>query len=80
MPSRDFNVFGVRGTTKVLGTRSVKVPAGRFKALAVRSTLKQQGFPFGSGTRTAYFAPKRGLVKLVFVHGDRSVSTVELTR
>jgi hypothetical protein len=80
VPSRDFAVFGVRGSTKVLGVRSVKVPAGRFRALAVRSTLLQQGFPFGSGTRVAYFAPGRGLVKLVFAHGDRSVSTVELTR
>lgn len=80
VPSRDYAVFGVRGTTKVLGLRSVKVPAGRFRALAVRSTLKQQGFPFGSGVRTSYFAPNRGLVKLVFAHGDGSVSTVQLTR
>jgi len=56
------------------------VPAGSFHALVVRSTLKQDGFPFGSGTRLAYFAPDKGLVKLVFTHGDGSVSTVELVR
>ena len=44
----------------------------------MRSVLKQQGFPFGSGTRTTWFAPGRGLVKLVFKHGDGSVSTVQL--
>lgn len=80
VPSRDYSLFGVRGSTKILGFRSVKVPAGRFRALAVRSKLTQKGFPFGSGTRTAYFAPNRGLVKLVFAHGDGSVSTVQLTR
>lgn len=79
-PSRDFSVFGVTGTTEVLGLRKVKVPAGTFMALAVQSTLKQAGFAFGSGTRTSYFAPGKGLVKLVFRHGDRSVSTVELVK
>jgi hypothetical protein len=79
-PSRDFSVFGVTGTTTVVGTASVKVPAGRFTTLVVRSTLKQEGFAFGSGTRTAYFAAGKGLVKLVFRHGDRSTSVVELVR
>src|SRR5581483_12327802 len=74
--SRDFAVYGVTGSSKVLGIQKVKVPAGTFRALAVRSTLKQRGFPFGSGTRTMWFAPDRGLVKLVFRHGDRSVSVV----
>jgi hypothetical protein len=80
VPSRDYSVFGVRGTTKVLGLRTVKVPAGRFQALAVRSTLAQQGFPFGSGVRTSYFAPGKGLVKLVFAHRDGSTSVVQLLR
>ena len=44
------------------------------------STLTQTGFPFGSGTRTGWFAPGRGLVKLVFQHGDGSVSDVELLK
>jgi hypothetical protein len=44
------------------------------------STLKQPGFPFGSGTRTMWFAPGKGLVKLQFRHGDGSVSLVELLR
>lgn len=79
-PSRDFSVFGVNGTTTVLGVRTVKVPAGTFKALAVRSVLKQPGFPFGSGTRTSYFVDGKGLVKLVFSHGDGSTSTVELIK
>jgi hypothetical protein len=77
---RDFSIYGVTGTTKVLGVQSVTVPAGTYKALAVRSDLKQVGFPFGSGTRTIWLAPGIGLVKLVFQHGDSSVSTVELTK
>jgi hypothetical protein len=79
-PSRDYSIFGVTGTSTVLGLRKVKVPAGTFMALAVQSTLTQPGFKFGSGTRTSYFAPGRGLVKLVFRHGDHSVSTVELLK
>jgi hypothetical protein len=79
-PSRDFSVYGVTGTTRVLGFRRVTVPAGRFNALAVQSRLRQRGYPFGSGTRTSYFAAGRGLVKLVFRHGDRSTSTVELVK
>lgn len=78
--SADFRVFGVDGTSRVVGTQAVRVPAGRFQALAVRSTLRQPGFSFGSGTRTAWFAPDKGLVKLVFRHGDGSVSTVERLR
>ena len=80
IPSRDWSVFGVKGKTTVLGVRRIKVPAGRFDALAVRSTLTQPGFAFGSGTRTMWFAPGEGLVKLVFRHADRSVSTVVLTK
>jgi hypothetical protein len=77
---RDYAIYGVTGATAVVGVQSVRVPAGTFRALAVRSTLKQAGFPFGSGTRTSWFAPGRGLVKLVFRHGDGSVSTVELIK
>jgi hypothetical protein len=75
--SRDFKVFGVTGSSKVLGIRRVRTPAGRFRALAVTSRLKQRGYPFGSGRRTMYFAPNRGLVKLIFRHSDGSVSKVE---
>jgi hypothetical protein len=77
---RDFSVFGVTGFTKVLGTRKIKTPAGRFTALAVESHLKQKGHRFGSGVRISYFAPDKGLVKLVFRHRDGSVSTVERIR
>jgi hypothetical protein len=77
-PSRDYSVYGVTGTTTIVGTRRVKVPAGTFQALVVRSTLRQAGFRFGSGTRTSYFAPDVGLVKLVFRHGDGSISTAAL--
>jgi hypothetical protein len=79
-PSRDYSVFGVTGSTKIMGIQQVKVPGGTFRALVVRSKLTQAGFPFGSGTRTSYFAPAKGLVKLVFRHGDGSTSTVELVR
>ena len=79
-PSRDYSIFGTTGTTKVLGLRPVTVPAGKFTALAIQSKLKQAGFPYGSGTRTSYFAAGKGLVKLVFSHGDGSTSVVELLR
>ena len=77
-PSLDYSTFGVTGQSNVLGMQPVTVPAGTFTALVVRSTLAQPGFPYGSGTRTCWFAPGKGLVKLVFDHGDDSVSTVEL--
>lgn len=76
--TRDFAVYGVTGTSTVLGVTDVKVPAGTFHALVVQSTLSQPGFPFGSGTRTSWFAPGRGLVKLTFRHGDGSLSVVVL--
>ena len=79
-PSRDFSVFGVTGATTIVGTQRVRVPAGTFEALVVRSTLRQAGFQFGSGTRTSYFVAGKGLVKLVFRHADRSTSTVELLK
>jgi hypothetical protein len=79
-PGNDFTNYGVTGQSVVLGTRSVTVPAGTFQALVVRTTLSQPGFPYGSGTRTSWFAPGKGLVKLVFDHGDHSVSTVELLK
>jgi hypothetical protein len=77
--SADFTQFGVTGVTKVVGVRRVTVPAGTFEALEVISDLTQKGHPYGSGVRTSWFAPGRGLVKLVFKHGDHSVSTVVLT-
>jgi len=78
--SRDFAVYGVTGTTRVVGVQKVTVPAGTFQALVVTSSLNQTGFKWGSGTRTMWFAPEKGLVKLLFRHGDGSVSTVELLR
>ena len=75
---RDMQVYGVKGTSRVVGVRTVRVPAGRFQALEVRSVLTQAGHRFGSGVRTMWFAPGRGLVKLVFDHRDGSVSTVRL--
>jgi hypothetical protein len=77
---RDFAVFGVHGYSRVRGFKTVKTPAGRFRALEVQSKLRQSGFPFGSGVRTSYFAAGRGLVKLVFKHRDGSTSTVDLVR
>jgi len=79
-PGRDYSVFGVTGSSSIVGLRNVTVPAGKFLSLVVQSTLNQPGFPFGSGTRTSYFAPGKGLVKLVFRHDDKSVSTVELLK
>jgi hypothetical protein len=77
---RDFKVFGVTGSSRVIGTRKIRVPAGRFRAIGVVSHLRQRGFRYGSGARTSWFAPGRGLVKLVFRHADGSVSTVVRVR
>jgi hypothetical protein len=74
--TREFDVYGVVGSSRVLGIQKVTVPAGTFSALVVRSTLKQAGFPFGSGVRTCWFAAGKGLVKLVFQHADGSVTQV----
>jgi len=74
--TRDFDVYGVVGTSRVVGIQRVHVPAGTYSALVVRSTLKQAGYPWGSGVRTSWFAPGKGLVKLVFQHGDGTVSQV----
>jgi hypothetical protein len=78
--SRDFKVYGVTGTTRVVGTRKVRVPRGRFDALELKSTLTQQGFRFGSGVRRTFLAPGVGLVKLEFRHRDGSVTTIERVR
>jgi hypothetical protein len=77
---RDWELFGVTGVSKVVGTRKLKTPAGTFRTTVVRSTLRQRGYRFGSGTRTSYFAAGKGLVKLTFRHRDGSVSTVERVR
>jgi hypothetical protein len=78
--SRDHKIFGVLGTSRVLGVRKVRTRIGTLRATAIESTLTQNGFRFGSGTRTMYLAPGKGLVKLVFRHKDGSVSTVERLR
>jgi hypothetical protein len=78
--TRDFSVYGVTGSTKILGVHEVRVPGGSFRALEVQSVLTQRGYPYGSGVRTMWFAPGRGLVKLVFKHRDGSVSLVQLIK
>jgi hypothetical protein len=77
--TRDFANFGVVGQSKVIGLRTVETPAGEYRALVVRSRLRQSGSRFGSGTRTSWFADGVGLVRLVFRHDDGSTSTVERT-
>jgi hypothetical protein len=76
--SRDFAVYGVNGSSRVVGVQKVTVPRGTYEALVVTSSLSQPGFKWGSGTRTMWFAPDVGLVKLVFKHADGSLSTVQL--
>ena len=78
--STDFRNYGVVGHSKIVGFRKIKVPAGSYRALLVESTLSQRGSRFGSGRRDSWFAPGKGLVKLVFHHRDGSVSTVERLR
>jgi hypothetical protein len=77
---KDFSTYGVDGKTRILGLQTVRVPAGRFRALEVQSTLTQKGYPYGSGVRTMWFAPGRGLVKLLFRHRDHSISLVQLLK
>jgi hypothetical protein len=76
----DFQTYGVKGTSWVVGIRTVHVPAGTFRALEVESKLTQVGHPFGSGIRRLWFAAGRGLVKLVFAHRDGSTSVVQLLK
>jgi hypothetical protein len=76
----DFHIYGVTGTTRVIGIERVHVPAGTFEALEVRSVLVQRGHPFGSGVRTMWFGAGLGLVKLVFNHRDGSTSLVQLLK
>ena len=52
--SRDWKIFGVTGDVEGRRDRArCGRRAGRFAAIVVRSTLRQAGFPFGSGTRTS---------------------------
>jgi hypothetical protein len=76
----DFHVYGVTGSTSIVGLRRVHVPAGTFNALELRSVLTQRGHRYGSGVRTMWFAANRGLVKLVFKHRDGSTSVVTLLK
>src|SRR4051794_29374185 len=76
----DWDAFGVSGHSKIVGVERVKVKAGTYDALKIESTLSQKGYTFGSGRRESWFAPDKGLVKLVFHHGDGSISTVERLR
>jgi hypothetical protein len=76
--SSEFTTYGVTGSARILGIQTVHVPAGTFKAIVVRSTLRQRGFPYRSGTRAWWLAAGKALVKLVFDHGDHSISTVVL--
>lgn len=76
----DFHVYGVTGSTTVIGVRTVRVPDGTFQALEVKSVLTQRGYPYGSGVRYCWFAPGHGLVKLVFDHRDGSVSLIQLLK
>lgn len=78
--ARSYQEYGVKGSTRVIGVVSVHVPAGTFRALEVQSVLSSRGHPFGSGVRTCWFAAGRGLVKMVFRHGDGSVSLVQLIK
>ena len=77
---RDYQVYGVTGHAIIEGLQTITVPAGTFQALVVKTLLYQPGFKFGSGTRTSWFAPNKGLVKLVFKHADHSTSTVVLVK
>jgi hypothetical protein len=75
-----FHVYGVTGSTMIVGINTVHVPAGTFQAVELRSVLTQKGHPFGSGVRTMWLAANRGLVKLVFQHRDGSTSVVQLIK
>ncbi len=77
---RDWKLYGVTGVSRVIATgRRVRTPAGSFRTTVVRSRLTQRGYRFGSGRRTVWFAPGKGVVKLVFHHRDGSTSIVQRT-
>jgi hypothetical protein len=76
----DFQIYGVTGTSRIIGVTRVHVSAGTFTALEVQSVLTQRGHRFGSGVRTMWFAAGKGLVKLVFKHRDGSTSIVQLLK
>ena len=42
-PDATSSVYGVTGKAELLGLQTVKVPAGKFQAIVVRTTLKQNG-------------------------------------
>ena len=73
--SRDGRVYGVTGDGLIGVARSGRPPGGI--ARGVSADVRQRGFKFGSGSRTSWFAPGVGLVKLVFRHADGSTSTVQ---
>ena len=75
--SRDFH-FGVKGNARVLGSQTVKVPAGLQGARRARP-LTQPGSPSGRAQNVVLRAG-RGLVKLIFPPGDGSTSVVQLLR
>ena len=43
VPSRDYSVFGVTGSTRILGLRTVKVGNKTYSALAVRVEADAEG-------------------------------------
>ena len=55
--TRDFDVYGVVGSSRVVGIQKVTVPAGTFSALVVRSTLKQAGTHTLTATQTTPGSP-----------------------
>ena len=55
--SRDWQVYGVTGVTRLIGRRKIRTPAGRYRARRVRSTLRQRGFSSAAGRARASSRP-----------------------
>ena len=63
-PSRDFSVYGVTAARRRSSASAGEGPGGDVRRARHPQHAQAAGFPFGSGTRTMWFAPGKGLVKL----------------
>ena len=76
--SSEFKTYGVNGTTKVLGVQKVTVPAGNVRGARRAQHAYAARLPVRKRHAHVLVRAGQGLVKLVFDHGDKSVSTVVL--
>lgn len=56
---------------------TISVPAGTFETIHIHSTIQASSNTI-TGVRDMWFANHVGLVKLIYAHGDGSITTIEL--